>query len=168
VRRRTARVASAATAALTAGAAVALLAGCGGRAPTDANDRQYSANAAGLIEQLHGDLVTSSAEVGDLGDAQRVLRRPSDLYSMLMAYGDFGGCRTMLRNVGHAGTRFGRVQTTLASACRYLERGSRLFQTAATRSDAAALLAAARTSLLASPLLIRAQAELADATGGRG
>jgi hypothetical protein len=165
VRRRTARVASAAAAALTAGA---VLAGCGsGGGSTDVSDRQYSANAAGLIDQLHGDLVTSSAAVGDIGDARRVLGRPSDLYSLLMAYGDFGGCRTMLRNAGEAGSRFGRVETTLESACRYLERGSRLFQTAATRSDAAALLAAARTSLLATPLLIRAKAELAAASGGR-
>jgi hypothetical protein len=162
VRASHARVAAAAAAALAAGA---LCAGCGETAKS-VDVRQFSANTADVIAQLHGDLA-SAAAVGDLRDARRALRHPSDLYPLLMAFADLGGCDAMRRNAGNGGPRFGRVEATLRSACRFLERGSRLFTTAATRSDAAALLAAARTTALASPLLYRAEAELV-AAGGRG
>jgi len=113
-----------------------------------------------LIDQLHGDLIASSAAVGDIGDARRLLGRTSDLYALLMTFDDFDGCSTMLRNVGDPGRRFSRVHATLASACHDLEGGSRLFTTAANGSDPGALLAAQDTSRLASPLLYRAELEL--------
>jgi hypothetical protein len=160
VRASHARVAAAAAAALAAGA---FCTGCGESAKP-LNSRQFSANAAGVIYQLHGDLA-SAAAVGDLGDARRALSHPSDLYPLLMAFADLGGCNAMRRNAGNGGPRFGRVEATLRAACRFLERGSRLFTTAATRSDAVVLLAAARTTALASPLLYRAEAELVAATG---
>jgi hypothetical protein len=146
--------------ALTASAVLALLAGCGSSDSLSVGERQYAANAAGLIDQLHGDLIASSAAVGEIGDARRLLGRTSDLYVLLMTFDDFDGCSTMLRNVGDPGRRFSRVHATLASACHDLEGGSRLFTTAANGSDPAALLAAQDTSRLASPLLYRAELEL--------
>jgi hypothetical protein len=163
VRAGRARVASAAAAGL---AATALLAACGGTPERTVSIREYTANSADLIDQLHGDLV-ATAQVGDLGDARRALARTSDLMPLLMAYDDFAGCQEMVRNNGSAGPRFGPMVATLQSACRFLERGSQLFETAATRSDAVALLAASRTTLQATPLLFRAKAELVAASAGK-
>jgi hypothetical protein len=143
------------------------LAACGGGGSSAASARQYTANAAGLIDQLHEDLVVGSQQAAGLDAARRALHSNSDLYALLMAYDDFGSCRTMVRNVGAAGRRFARVEAALTSACRYLERASDLFTAATTRSDPVALVAASRTTLRASPLLFRAKAELVAATGRR-
>jgi hypothetical protein len=56
---------------------------------------------------------------------------------------------------------FGRVERTLNSACALLERAAALFTRATTAHDARSLVAAGRTTLKASPFLLRAKAELA-------
>jgi hypothetical protein len=161
------RLTRAAGAMLAAGMCVASLTACGG-APASSgapsSDRQYSANVAELIDQLHQDLVVSGDQASGLDAARKALHDSSRLYAMLVVYGDFGSCGRMLRNVGVAGAKFGRVDATLGSACGYLERAATLFTAAATRSDARALLAASRTTLKASPLLYRAKAELLAAS----
>jgi hypothetical protein len=148
------------------------LAACGGHSARTGTAAvtapPFPANAAGLIAQLHADLVVGSQQVAGLRSARQALHNESDLMALLIAYDDFGSCSAMVRNAGTAGTRFARVVTTLTSACRYLERASQLFGTAASRSDAGALLAASRTTLLASPLLFRATAELVAADARRG
>jgi hypothetical protein len=119
---------------LTASALLALVAGGAGGASLSATERLYTANAAALIDEFHGDLTVSSAQVSDIADARRVLRVTADLYVLLMAFLDFDACDTMIRNAGEPGMRFGRIYTELKSACRYLKLGSRLFTTAFLRS----------------------------------
>jgi hypothetical protein len=149
-------------------AAVTVLSACGGAprpAPSLAQaDSQYAANAAGLIDQFHQDVVVSSGPADSLASARSALRDNSNLFAMLVVYSDFGSCLDMVRNVGVAGLRFGRVEATLSSACRYLEHAAKLFSAAATNSDAHALLAASRTTLKAGPLLYLARVELTAAS----
>jgi len=147
-------------------AACALFTGRGGSPPARVSPaHEFAANAADLISQLHDDVTVSGATAVSLTSAQRALDDSSDLYVMLVAYNDFGSCSAMVRNAGTADARFGRVEASLGSACGFLERAARLFADAATRSDARALVRAARTTLQASPLLYRAQVEL-DAVRG--
>src|SRR5262249_7744119 len=152
---------------LTASALLALVAVGAGRASLSATERLYAANAAGLIDEFHGDLTVSSAQVSDIADARRVLRVTSDVYVLLMAFLDFDACDAMIRNAGEPGRRFGRIHAELRSACHYLKVGSQLFTTAETRLNPRALLAAIRTTLLAAPLLYRAEAELVPAMRAR-
>src|SRR4051812_4220010 len=76
----------------------ALAAGCGANEPT-ASDRQWIANARGVVDQLHGDIVTV-AGFDEPGAARRGLRDDSQLYELLVAYTDFGGCLHMTAAVG--------------------------------------------------------------------
>jgi len=158
---------------LTVGAAfVVLAAGCGGS--NTAGQQQSAANVAELIDQLRGDLVLSAGEGGTLATARRELGDPSQLYGLLIAYTDFGGCRRMVGNVGVGGGRLRPVQLTLARACVYLERSATQFTRAAGDNDPRALLAAGRTARRAAALLTRARFELhrlrgsaADGINGR-
>jgi hypothetical protein len=166
-----ARRANAVGACLGASAWVAACTACGaGSAPyagTQA-ERQFTANTAGLIDQLHQDLVVSSTVGSSLGAARSALRDHADRYAMLIAYTDFGSCRSMVRNAGGPNRRFDRVEAALESACSYLEQAANLFTLATTRSDAGALVSASRTTLKASPLLYRAKVELVAASGQTG
>src|SRR5439155_19517443 len=147
---------------LAASVSVACFTACGGSSSpaTKSADRQFAANMAGLIDQLHGDVTISTAEGSSLASARKALRNPADLVAMLVAYTDFGSCRKMVRNTGNPASRFGRVEATIDSACAVLERASTLFTDAATRSDPQALLAAARVTGKATPFLYRAKVEL--------
>jgi hypothetical protein len=164
-----ARRASAAVAGLAAGSLLLAVAACGGSGaqPGTSAERQFAANAAGLIGQLHDDLAVSEAEASSLASARRTLQNSSDLLATFVAFIDFGSCGQMVKNAGTPTGRLRRVQATLRSACRLLERASPLFTTAEVHSDARALLAATRIIVQASPLLYRAQVELDAASPHR-
>jgi len=143
------------------GAAVVLLAGCGSSAGGRQGDRQWVANASGVIDQLRLDENLSSAGDVNLASARRALHDDSDLYALVLAYSDFGGCRSMVDNVGTTKHRFRRVVTTLEQACIRLQRAATLFTRSAAENDPRALLAASLEAQRALPLLDRARLELA-------
>ncbi|MBV8079190.1 MAG: hypothetical protein JO186_02300 [Actinobacteria bacterium] len=154
-----ARRAALALAGLSAGV---LLAGCGATAPSS-SQKEAAANAAGLIGQLHDDVTVSQASGSSLAVARRTLGDDSDLLAAFVAYTDFGSCRKLVRDVGATNGAVARVAVTLRSACGLLERGSRLFSAAAIHEDPRALVEAARTVDAATPILVRAQAQLGGA-----
>lgn len=150
--------------ALAIGATI-LVTGCGGspaRPPPAGSPAELAwiDNAAGLIGQLSDGVVVSAAGGSDLVTARRALDDESDLLAMVMASVAFGSCRESLRNVGVPTARLVSIETTLASACRLLQRASQLFTRAATHSDPRSLLLAAKVSERASPLLREAKAQL--------
>ncbi len=150
--------------------AAAALAGCGGRAspPPSAAvaDREWISNTAGVIDQLTGDVSAVAPAGVSLATAARALRDDSDLYGLLVAYTDFGGCGRMVSSAGDPPPRFGRVAAALARACRGFERASALFTQANTTGDARSLLAAFRRVQAAARLLYRADLSFAAARGG--
>ncbi len=150
-------------AALLAAACIAVPAACGGTsAPVSSPqaDREWAANAGGVIDELERDVQIAASGGDTVAAARKALRDESHLYTILVAYTDFGGCDHMLAAAGTPTVRFARVERTLASACVLLQRAAALFTQAASRHDPHALLAATRKMLDASPLLLRAKAEL--------
>lgn len=137
--------------------------GCGGSGGEGVNRQQFAANAASLIGQLHDDLASTEDAGRSVASARRVLGNQQELLMSIVAFADFGSCRQMVQNAGTPTGRLKRVEATLRSACGVLERASQLFSNAASHSDPYALLAATATMLKASPLLYRAQVELAAA-----
>jgi hypothetical protein len=121
------------------------------------------ANAGNLIDQLRGDVVLTWNAGGTLPEARRALGNDSDLYALLLAYTDFGGCGKMLSGLGAPSTKLTPVKTDLVSACGHLERASTLFTQSAKNTDPEALLAASRLALEAQPILYRAGFQLAAA-----
>jgi hypothetical protein len=146
------------------------LAACGGTAsapPSSQPDRQWVANASDVIGELERDVALSTGGGATLADARAALRDTSSLYTVLVAYTDFGGCNHMLAAVGEPGQRFAKVARTLGAACAGFQRAATLFTRATSASDAHALLAATRLALRTSPLLARARAELQAASSRR-
>ncbi|HMB79555.1 MAG TPA: hypothetical protein VKI43_05790 [Vicinamibacterales bacterium] len=146
-------------------AAAVVLAACGGGAshvPRSAAS-EWTANAAGVIDQLRADTVAASD--GDtISSARAALLDESRLYGLLVAYTDFGGCRHMVGAVGAPPPGRRPVEVTLARVCRNLQRAAALFTRAASSSDPPALVAAARAVDAAAPLLDRAELELRSAS----
>jgi hypothetical protein len=157
-----------ASSALGAAAVAAILAACG--ATTSQTPRsaasEWTANAAGVIDQLRADAVASS-DADSIASARTALHDDSRLYGLLVVYSDFGGCRHMVGAVGRPPLGFGGVEATLARACESLQRAADLFTRAASTSDPPALLAASRAVLAAAPLLERAELELQRASRRR-
>ena len=138
-----------------------LLAGCG-KAPQPPQPRpesQWVANATDVIDELQRDLELSSSTGDTVAEARSALH-DSGLYTILVAYTDFGGCRHMVRAVGAPPAGFAEVVRTLHAACTKFERAAALFTRATTRSDPHALLAATRLADGARPLLVRAREQL--------
>src|SRR5205807_1133380 len=89
-----------------------------------------------------------------------VLHDDSQLYVLLVAYTDFGGCRHMMSAAGAVPTRLRAVEALLDNACRGLDRAATLFTQAASHDDVRALRAARRSVVRSSVALARAQIRL--------
>ena len=146
---------------LGAVALAACLAACGtghgATSPSAASE--WTANAAGVIEQLRADGVAAS-DGADLASARAALRDESRLYGLVVAYTDFGGCRHMAAALGETPTGFGGTADALAHACGDLQRAATLFTHAAANTDAPSLVAAAKAVSAAEPFLDRAELDL--------
>jgi hypothetical protein len=146
---------------LLAAACIAALTACGETsAPGTGADREWIANTGGVIDQLERDVLLAGSGGTTMHAAREALRRQSNLYTILVAYTDFGGCSHMVSAAGTPAARFARVERSLAEACTVLKRAAALFTQAVTHHDARALLTATRTTLQASPLLVHAKTEL--------
>ncbi len=84
--------------------------------------------------------------------ARRALGSDSDLYALVFAYADLGGCRAMIRHASAPRA----LEPVLEAPCGRLQHAAGTFTRATTRSDAHALLAASRQAHGAEPLLVRA------------
>jgi hypothetical protein len=138
--------------------AALVAAGCGAAAPPP--DREWIANARGVVQQLHGDVVAVSA-YDRVGTAREGLRDESQLYGLLVAYTDFGGCRHMAAAVGTEPPSLSGVVRALRRACLHLQRADGLFTRAVAHHAPPLLAAATREALVAVPSLDAAALELA-------
>ncbi len=146
---------------LLALAAIVVLAACGGTsAPVAGADREWVANTGGVIGELQRDVLLAASGGTTVAAARQALGDQSNVYTILVAYTDFGGCKHMLSAAGTPAEGYARVQRELARACTLFQHAAVLFTRAVTRHDPHALLAASRTTLRAYPLLVRAKAEL--------
>jgi hypothetical protein len=130
-------------------------AGCGAKAPPPI-DREWTANARGVVAQLREDVVAVSG-YDRLAAARAGLRDESQLYGLLVAYTDFGGCRHMVAAVGVAPRRLAGVARSLRAACLHLQRAARLF-TRAVAQHAPPLLVKATLEAEAAVLSLNAAA----------
>jgi hypothetical protein len=112
----------------------------------------WQVNARQVVQQLRVDIATAAVGGTTNAAAAKALRNTSDLYALLVAYSDLGGCRQMVISAGPPA----RVARVLVPACRRLERAAALFARATQRSDPAALVRATREIGLAEPALVRA------------
>jgi len=152
--------------ALAAAACLTALAGCGGAArPPDspAADREWATNAKAVIRILLRDLDLSTSGGATVAAARHSLHDGSTLYTILVAYTDFGGCDHMVASTGPPPPRFARTDRALRAACVPFERAADLFGRATRSSNAHTLLAATRTALKGSPPLEQARLDLAAA-----
>src|SRR5206468_11114037 len=97
---------------------------CGGATqsrPSEA-DREWIDNTAGVIDQLQRDLQLELKAGDTIAAALETLR--SGLYTVLVAYTDFGGCRHMVAAAGVPPERFAEVSRLLRAACALLQRSS--------------------------------------------
>ena len=134
-------------------AALVGAAGCGTARPAPPGvSATWRANAVQVVQQLRVDIATAAVGGTTKDAAAKALRNTSDLYALLVAYSDLGGCRQMVSSV----TPPARVARAIAPACRHLERASALFARATQQSDPAALVRATRQLRLAQPSLVRA------------
>jgi len=152
--------------ALAAATCLTVLAGCGGAArlpDSRAADREWAANATSVIGILQRDLDLSTSGGATVAAARHSLHDGSTLYTILVAYTDFGGCDHMVASAGPPPPRFAKTDRALRAACVPFERAAGLFARATKSSNAHVLLAATRTALKGSPPLEQAKLDLAAA-----
>ena len=137
---------------------VFVLAGCGSEGPAPP-DREWRANAQGVVQQLRQDVVSVAAF--DRAPAARVaLHDDSQLYGLLVAYTDFGGCAHMVAALGVEPPQFVRVRRLLATACGHLRIADSNFTRAVARGDPWLLVRATSAAARALAPLERAQIAL--------
>jgi hypothetical protein len=140
-------------ASLLLGLAALVCAACGsGQARTASAAREWRANATGALTQLQQDVSATGVGGTTRADAARALANTSDLFGLLVAYSDLGGCRAMIA----ATTAPPAIAVQLARPCGRLERAAALFSRATVHSDPDALVRAGREARRAEPELVRA------------
>jgi hypothetical protein len=137
---------------------VVVAVGCGASA-SPSPDREWIANARGVVKQLRSDVVAVSG-YDRLETARAGLRDESQLYGLLVAYTDFGGCRHMVAAVGAEPPGFARAVRLLRRACLHLQRADDLFTRAVARRAPRLLAHATRETIGATPSLDAAALEL--------
>ena len=143
--------------------AVAVVAGCGVAQPPPPTDREWIANARGVVEQLRRDIVAVSG-YDRVGAAREGLRDQSQLYGLLVSYTDFGGCRHMVAAVGVEPDGLKPAVAHLQRACVRLEDADNLFTRAVAGNAPRLLSRATREALAAVPSLDAAALVLARRT----
>jgi len=141
--------------------AAALAAGCGAQteAPAVQSNREWIANIRGVVDQLRGDVVAVSG-FDRVAAARKGLRDESQLYGLLVAYTDFGGCLHMAAAVGVEPPGRTRAVRLLHRACVHLQRADHLFTRAVARTAPRLLVSATREAVAAVPSLDAADLEL--------
>ena len=145
--------------------AAGVLAACGSTsttpAPAPAASHVWADSAGRFVAGLQTEILSSQNGGSDLASARRAIANNNDIYTMLVDYTDFGDCNRELGNVGVPAPGSEKVVTLIVSACGRLERAAALFQDAMTYNRPAKLVAAARLSAQAEPVLAEAEVGLA-------
>ena len=140
-------------------AALVGAAGCGSARPAaPVVSSEWRANARQVVQQLRVDITTAAVGGTTPAAAAKALRDTSDLYALLVAYSDLGGCNQMVASAAPPA----RVARVFAPACDRLQHAAALFARATGRSDAAALVRATHETGLAEPALVRAMLAIRD------
>jgi hypothetical protein len=138
---------------VVAALSVVAASGCGGGGrPAAGLPPDWRSNAQQVVEQLRVDIATAAVAGTTRADAAKALRDLSDLYALLVAYSDLGGCREMVSAAAPPRT----VVAALEPACTHLQRAAALFARAAQGTDPGALVRATRETGFAQPQLVRA------------
>jgi hypothetical protein len=136
---------------LLLGVAALICSACGsGQARTTTATREWRANARGALIQLKQDVDATDVGGTTRRDAARALANTSDLFGLLVAYSDLGGCRAMIAATAAPAP----VAAQLAVPCGHLQRAASLFTRATVHSDADALVRAGREARRAEPELV--------------
>ena len=134
------------------------LTGCGSRAAAPV-DREWIANARGVVTQLRQDVVAVAGLDGEPA-ARRALHDDSQLYGLLVSYTDFGGCRHMVAALGTEPPRRAGAVHELDRACSSLDAAEGLFTRAIARNDPRLLVRATASAVRSLAPLDRAQLAL--------
>jgi len=135
------------------GLAALLCAACGsGQAKNAAANREWHANATGALTQLQQDIAATALGGTTRAEAARALANTSDLFGLLVAYSDLGGCGQIIAAVAAPAA----IAAELARPCGHLERAAALFSRATVNSDPDALVRAGREARRAEPQLVHA------------
>jgi hypothetical protein len=116
-----------------------------------------------VIGILQRDLDLSTTGGASIAAAKHALHNASTLYTILVAYTDFGGCEHMVASTGPPPALFEQADRALEAACARFERAAVFFNRATKFTNAHALLAATRTALKGAPPLQQAKLDLATA-----
>ncbi len=134
------------------------LAGCGAQsAPPPVGE--WRDNARGVAQQLRGDVV-SIAAIDRVPTARIALHNDSQLYGLLVAYTDFGGCAHMVAALGAEPQQFGAARRLLALACKRLRVADSDFTHAVAHNDPRLLVRANTAAQRSLAPLERAQLAL--------
>jgi hypothetical protein len=135
------------------GVVALVCAACGsGQAKTTTATREWRANARGALIQLKQDVDATGVGGTTRADAARALANTSDLFGLLVAYSDLGGCRAMIAATAAPAP----LAAQLARPCNHLQRAAALFTRATVHSDANALVRAGQEARRAEPELVHA------------
>jgi len=149
----------------------ALLAGCGSGSdtstPQPSLERGWLGAARQLVSTLQKDVLLSAYGGANVATARRALLDTSDLYALVIAYTDFGGCGKVVESFGQPDHAAEAPIAAIASACAQLEHAAAIFRRAMVGNSPKILVAATRASLAAEPLLLRAKAALASYRASR-
>jgi hypothetical protein len=148
----------------------ALLVGCGSGShtstPRSSLERGWLGAARQLVSTLQKDVLLSVYGGANVATARRALLDSSDVYAMVIAYTDFGGCGKVLDSFGHPGPAAEAPIAAIGAACAQLGQAAMIFRRAMISHSAKILVAATRASLAAEPLIVRAKAALASYGAG--
>jgi hypothetical protein len=125
----------------------------GNGGPAAVPEQIWRANAAGLVAQLRGDVVS----IRRIEPSRHALTDISAQLVLLVAYSDLAGCSRMAAATGAPQS----VVEAIQRPCTRLERASALFTTAETRSDPVILARAADEAGADQTLLARAALDVA-------
>ena len=141
--------------AASASALAVVCAACGAASSSPSSDREWIANAHGAVRQLRDDVIVAAGV-----DPRRALREDASLYTALVVFTDFGGCRHMVGALGTVPARFAAAKAQLDRACDSLQLSSTLFTRAVRDSSVGTMGDALDTAQRALAPLDRAQLAL--------
>ena len=113
------------------------------------------------LNELTGGWTVPQIVIGAAGvDPRRALREDASLYTALVVFTDFGGCRHMVGALGTVPARFAAAKAQLDRACDSLQLSSTLFTRAVRDSSVGTMGDALDTAQRALAPLDRAQLAL--------
>ena len=139
----------------SAAALVLICAACGAASSSPSSDREWIANAHGAVRQLRDDVLVAAGV-----DPRRALREDASLYTALVVFTDFGGCRHMVGALGSVPARLERARAQLDAACGFLQEASTLFTQAVKVSSVRVMRSALETAQRALAPIDRAELAL--------